>query len=121
MYITNTELGPHASGHTRAVMIQWVAGRKEVVWPIDAPYSRMVRLPTQMYPLLTDLTGPVPWTPDGKVDIRDIAAAAKAFGSYYGSPTWNYVCDINNDGKVDIRDLAAIAKDFGKTLPLPLP
>lgn len=121
VYITNTELGPHASGRTRAEMIQWVAGRKEVVWPIDASYSRMVRLPTQMYPLLTDLTGSTPWTPDGKVDIRDIAAAAKAFGSYYGSPTWNYVCDINNDGKVDIKDLAAIAKDFGKVIALPLP
>jgi len=121
VYATNADLGPSATGNTRALMVQWQGGRKEVVWPITAAYSRFVRLPTQMYPLITDLTGSVPWVPDGKVDIRDLASAAKAFGSYYGSPTWNFVCDINNDGKVDIKDLARMAKDFGKVLTLPLP
>jgi hypothetical protein len=121
VYIENTELGPYNTGRTRAVMIQWQGGRKEVVWPISASYSRMVRLPTQMYPLITDLTGTVPWTPDGRVDIKDLAATAKSYGSYYGHPNWNYVCDMNNDGRIDIKDLAIIAKDFGKFLPLPLP
>jgi len=122
VYVTNSELGPYATGRTRAVMIQWQGGRKEVVWPINAAYSRMVRLPRQMYPLITDLTGGAsPFVPDGRVDIKDLAATAKSYGSYFGHPNWNYVCDMNNDGKIDIKDLAIIAKDFGKSLPLPLP
>lgn len=50
---------------------------------------------------------------DRKVDIRDIAAAAKAFGSYPGHPRWNMQTDIIYDGKIDIRDIAAIARKFG--------
>jgi hypothetical protein len=56
-------------------------------------------------------------TYDGKVDIRDLAIAAKAFGSYPGHPRWNPIVDINADGTVDIRDMATIAKNYGKQLP----
>jgi len=59
--------------------------------------------------LLGDLNG------DGKVDIKDIAIAAIAFGSYPSHPRWNPIADINQDGKVDIKDLASIATNFGKT------
>jgi hypothetical protein len=52
---------------------------------------------------------------DGKVDIRDIAVAALAFGSFPEHPRWNPVADENEDGTVDIRDLALIARNFGKT------
>jgi parallel beta-helix repeat protein len=52
---------------------------------------------------------------DGKVDIKDIAIAASAFGSVPEHPRWNPIADINQDGKVDIKDLALIAKNFGKT------
>ena len=52
---------------------------------------------------------------DGKVDIKDIAIATRAFGSHTGHPRWIPVCDLNNDEKVDIRDLALIAGSFGKT------
>ncbi len=57
---------------------------------------------------------------DNKVDIKDIAEAAKAFGTYFGqgsSPRWNPDADINQDGKIDIKDLVQIAKNFGKTYP----
>jgi hypothetical protein len=53
---------------------------------------------------------------DAKVDIRDIGAAAKAFGSYPGHDRWNSDADIDGNDKIDIRDIAKIAKDFGKTL-----
>jgi len=53
---------------------------------------------------------------DAKVDIRDIGAAAKAFGSYPGHDRWNIDADIDGNSKIDIRDIAKIAKDFGKTL-----
>lgn len=58
---------------------------------------------------------------DGKTDIKDLAVAAKAFGSTPGSPNWNPVADITGpeyllpDGKVDVRDLALIAKHYGET------
>lgn len=56
-------------------------------------------------------------TYDRKVDIRDLAIAAKAFGSYPGHLGWNPIADINHDNQVDIRDIATIAKNYGKQLP----
>jgi hypothetical protein len=66
-----------------------------------------------------------PWTPplpgdinrDSKVDIKDVAIAAMAFGSYPGDPRWNPMADENEDGKIDVKDIATIAKNFGKTYP----
>jgi len=60
---------------------------------------------------------------DGKVDIKDLAIVAKAFGSYLGSPNWNPIADVTGstlgvpDNKVDIRDVAYVAKNFGKIYP----
>ncbi len=81
--------------------------------------------------LLTDITGPGD-TSDRKVNIRDIATAAAAFGSEdegFGKPVatgkFDARADITgpedplgsgqypSDGKVNIRDIAMIAKDFG--------
>lgn len=53
--------------------------------------------------------------PDGEIDVRDIAIATKAFGSYPNHPRWNLYSDINQDGEIDVRDLALIAANFGKT------
>jgi len=61
--------------------------------------------------ILGDLNG------DGKVDIKDIATAALAFGSYPDHPKWNPIADVDQDGKIYIKDLAVIAKNFGKTYP----
>ena len=64
--------------------------------------------------LLGDING------DGKVDITDVATAAKAFGSKPGNPRWNPDADITGieylvpDGVVNIMDIALIAKNFGK-------
>lgn len=60
-----------------------------------------------------DITGP-DGNPDGKCDIRDIARAAQAYGSYPGDPNWDPVADVNDDGKVDIKDVAIVARDYGK-------
>jgi hypothetical protein len=60
--------------------------------------------------LLGDVNG------DGTVDIKDLAIAGKAFGSYIGHPRYNPDADVNQDGFVDIRDLAMIAKNFGKSV-----
>jgi parallel beta-helix repeat protein len=58
---------------------------------------------------------------DLKVDIRDVAQAARAFGTQPGDTLWNPHADITGekllvpDAKVDIRDISMIARDFGKT------
>jgi len=62
---------------------------------------------------------------DGRVDIKDIALIAKAFGAvgpgylYPGSPPstnppWNPNADLNGDNRIDIRDVSIAAKNFGK-------
>jgi len=51
--------------------------------------------------------------PDCKVNIRDISAAAGAFGTYPGHPRWWSVADVNGDYKVNIKDIGAIAGFFG--------
>jgi len=52
---------------------------------------------------------------DGKVNTRDLAPAAQAFGSYPGHPRWLPEADLNLNNKIDMRDIAIIAKNFGKT------
>ncbi|MEM1590331.1 MAG: PKD domain-containing protein, partial [Candidatus Bathyarchaeia archaeon] len=52
---------------------------------------------------------------DGKVDMKDVAAVSRAFGSTYGLPGWNADADINGDFKVDLKDVAAVSKRFGST------
>jgi len=69
--------------------------------------------------MVGDLTGSLPFVPDGKCDIRDIAVIAKCFGSTPANPNWNANCDVNNDGKVDIRDIAIVAKHFGESTQYP--
>lgn len=57
---------------------------------------------------------------DNKVDMKDIAIVAAAFGSYPGHPRWNPEADVTGtvylvpDGKVDMRDVALISRNFGK-------
>ena len=67
-------------------------------------------------PLKTfDVTG------DGKVDIKDIAFVAKAFGAYnyppnFVDPRYNPAYDFNNDNVIDIIDIVLVAKNFGMTV-----
>jgi len=73
------------------------------------------------YPLVTDfwywsnpLLGDLNF--DKTVDLKDIALAARSFGSYPEHPRWNPRCDINNDNKIDLKDIGTVAKNFGKEL-----
>ncbi|MCJ7423043.1 ABC transporter substrate-binding protein, partial [Candidatus Bathyarchaeota archaeon] len=50
---------------------------------------------------------------DIKVDTKDVASAAKAFGTAPGDLRWNTGADIVKDYKIDVKDIAAIAKKFG--------
>lgn len=65
------------------------------------------------------LTGDIaPTPPDGRIDMRDIAAVARAFGTWPGDPLWNPAADLDNSGKVDMKDVAIVARAFGiKVIP----
>lgn len=51
--------------------------------------------------------------PDGKIDMKDIAIVAKAFGTAPGDLNWNPEADLNPDGKIDMKDIAIVARAFG--------
>ena len=63
--------------------------------------------------IVGDITGPN-GLPDGRVNMRDIAMVARAFGSTQGSPSWNPNADINGDGTVDMKDIALAVRNFGE-------
>ena len=57
--------------------------------------------------------------PYGKIDMRDVAKAARAFGTTPGDPLWDPEADITGptglpDGRVDMRDIALVALHFGE-------
>lgn len=66
--------------------------------------------------ILTTITGDL--NGDRKVDMKDVATAARAFGTAPGDARWDARADITGpdgypDGKVDMRDIALVARCFG--------
>jgi thermitase len=83
----------------------------------DEPYSIDANNKDR-FPYMIEIRGPYingDLNHDGEVDMKDVAPAAKAFGSYPGHPRWNPVTDINQDDNVDMKDISLIAKNFGKS------
>jgi parallel beta-helix repeat protein len=86
-------------------------GIGDTPYPVDADNI-------DRFPYMIEIRGPYingDLNHDGKVDIKDVATAAAAFGSYPGHPRWNSAADVNQDGKIDIKDISLIAKNFGKS------
>lgn len=54
---------------------------------------------------------------DGRVDLKDLALIARAFGSSPTSPNWNPNADINGDGVVNMKDITLVARDLGQHYP----
>jgi len=52
---------------------------------------------------------------DRRVNIIDIAATARAFGSMLGDDRWNDDADVQEDGTINIIDMSIVAKSFGTT------
>jgi len=86
----------------------WYDDAQKYIIPINPPPPFPGHYPFGTYPYKSQLP-----SPDIKVDIKDVALAAKAFGSYPGHARWSTVADLNLDYKIDIKDIAAIAKKFG--------
>jgi parallel beta-helix repeat protein len=52
---------------------------------------------------------------NGKVDMKDISIASRAFGSYPSHSRWNPTADENEDNRIDMVDIALTCRNFGKT------
>lgn len=62
-----------------------------------------------------DVTGLVPDTPDGEINIRDLVHVAKAYGDTPGIGRYNFDIDFNFDFQIDIIDLTTLAASLGET------
>jgi len=116
--VFGNELDEHwVEGYTRPWLVQWLAGKMEIVHPTDQLFSKKVHIPPWMYELaMWDINV------DGIIDIEDIYTAALAYGTMPGMPGWNIETDINGDGIVDIEDIYGIALNYGRMAPQwPLP
>jgi len=56
---------------------------------------------------------------DHKVDVKDVYAVARAYGTSLEGPnpsgrTYNPNCDINDDGKIDAKDYYIVCKHYGE-------
>ncbi len=94
-------------------------GISEISYTIDADNADLYPLMSPYWYWTNPITGDL--NRDMKVDVKDLAICAKAYGSYPGAPNWNPNADITGsqplvpDGQVDIRDIALTAKNYGKT------
>ena len=66
--------------------------------------------------MVGDIYGPDGW-PDGKVDVRDVAAVATLLSVDYPEPDYNPNCDIVYDRKINIKDIVAVARHYGEVDP----
>jgi hypothetical protein len=60
-----------------------------------------------------DVSSNLPGTPDGAVDMKDIAYLTSLFNTKPTSPNWNQNADINNDSMVNMRDIGIAIQNFG--------
>ena len=93
------------SGTITIVKYVWIVIKEDIggsTWYDVAGYSS--------YPYKDELGAP-----DCKVDLKDVFAAALAFGSFPGHSAWNTNADLNGDHKIDLKDYFAIATNFGWT------
>jgi hypothetical protein len=66
-----------------------------------------------------DINSKTPNTPDGRVDMWDIAAVARPFSAHAGDSLWNGNADITGpvlglpDNVIDMRDISTVARSFG--------
>lgn len=51
---------------------------------------------------------------DKKVDLKDVFAVGKAYGSRRGDPKYEPNLDINSDGIIDLKDYFVVCRNFGQ-------
>jgi PKD repeat protein len=101
VFTLNTSgLAPNYSGYTISAQASTVPFEYNTTNNIFVDGNLVVRL-------IGDVDG------NGKVDMKDIAIAAKAFGTQVGQPGYVLAADIDANGKINMVDIAIIAKNFG--------
>jgi hypothetical protein len=85
-------------------------------WPVAGETQTQDNNLTSLVPVLVAMQGDIQ-SLIGKVDMRDIAFIARAFGAKPGYPLWDPNADLNDDDKIDMKDIAVAAKNFGRTDP----
>lgn len=50
---------------------------------------------------------------NGLVEVRDLWAVGKAYGSIPGNPSWNEEADLNGDNAVNMTDVSSLSGNFG--------
>jgi parallel beta-helix repeat protein len=93
-------------------------------WPVEGETATSDNLLEDGW-VLVSIPGDV--NGDRKVDLKDVYAVAKAYGSIRGSDGqyWHQPpriccphspnCDIDDDGKIDLKDYYTVTKNYGKT------
>ena len=87
----------------RAFMVQWQAGKMEVVYPIDQPFSKEWKLPPWM--VGEEPSKPGDFDGDGDIDFWDILAFVDAYRAAPG--TVDPRADFDDDGDIDFWDILA--------------
>jgi hypothetical protein len=64
--------------------------------------------------MAADVTSATLGTPDGRVDMRDIAAIASRYGTTPASPSWSANVDVNDDDVINNRDIGIACTNFLK-------
>lgn len=111
-----TQLGSTwgSTKYTRPHIVQWQAGRMEIIFPVDQPYSKLTWLPPVMYPWRADVDL------SGVVNIDDAMWIRGTFACEPGDPDWQRACDVVIDEVIDIYDALKVRKYYGKTVPYTL-
>jgi len=96
----------NTSGYVKGIYIIW-AYVTPVPYEIDTSDNNCTD-GTILVTIPGDVNG------DKKVDGKDIAIIAKAFGKRKGQPGYVPNADVNCDGQIDGKDIAIASKNFGK-------
>jgi len=103
------------TGYSRPLLVQWQAGRKEVVSPVDKDYARQTGLIRSMYPYPTDVTQ------NKQLLGEDQAMVTYAFGSIPGDARWMWLADVDGSRVVTTADLSSVTWDYFKKVKPPPP
>jgi len=117
-----TETLALVAGENATINFEWMPSTTDAgeytIWASisdgDLPFYDCQFGPNLFVSLLGDING------DAKVDIRDVALCAGAFGSFPDHLRWNENADINSDWKVDIQDLSRTSANYGKFWRIPV-
>jgi hypothetical protein len=94
----------------------WPNGTYNLIVTINV-YANDTLVYATMFPITFNITIVGDIDGNGKVDLKDVYACGKAFGSYLHHPRWNPNADINCDTKVDLKDYFSLCKNYGKSYP----